>query len=611
MSLFPSKVMRSIVQAAVYVHVALYLLSLVHSLYKRQGLSCSVRCPGSNGATTDMNLKVQELFGNGRVKYMRHCAGSLVHVFFVAILLGIILPEALPSSVEEGAGSSDIVQVVIMLDSLLPLIVFLLFSHLPHFVTLRSINSAYIGWSVWWLMRDTITGYSGLTIPAPMLQRFFLALLTGNARLTSACNTLITAVGCTTRILVSCGLSQECEEPLNICTTEIQATILGVVVLLFIEQFLWESACFQVEDKASTTEATVLRLLSALCDAVVTLGPDLKIVSRAPKLANLLEGKSAGALAGWNFLDLMAETDQARFRRFLEQSPELVDSSSEPTPAQALPVNLKFGTFAGVAVQLYHTHFQDSNGQLGHLICICEDGAAAGTTVQATVAPPQEDVASMIFDGDTDSSACGDSQSFSSSFNGQPKRAAIPAQQKQEVSLTFNCLSFKIWQQHDPTPVIDASLLERESLQEWVSGWVSSRAWMQDFLNAALRPVNPGSWQFTSRPSCVNFQVAFEGNCTLPQDLLNRAPPNAANASGTDGAPPRRLAVGRLLLSKKIPVRHQRSTGSQRRSRARPHFSAPLAMTVQEGKESPVSKSSVVGGGDASSNPGSSSCMRL
>jgi len=136
------------------------------------------------------------------------------------------------------------------------------------------------------------------------------------------------------------------------------------------------------------------------------------------------------------------------------------------------------------------------------------------------------------------------------------------------VNLAFETLHFTIWQSQSSTPVISANLMELENLQQWVAEWGSCRAWLQDFVNAALRPVNAASWPSRAGPpSSLSFHVAFRGTCALPRDILSRGLPvpsggisATASTEGTERrrapssidnrGPPTRLAVSKVRLSR-------------------------------------------------------------
>jgi len=154
-------------------------------------------------------------------------------------------------------------------------------------------------------------------------------------------------------------------------------------------------------------------------------------------------------------------------------------------------------------------------------------GAASNDSVSTT--------RGSIFN-DSDSLA-GDSTSRLSLSRAVPEVSLSRRQVVQrEVCVSFQALRFTVRAQQQNVPVIDASLMERESLEQWVTDWVSTRSWLQDFVNAALGPVKASSWPSRSGPpASLSFHVAFKCACRLPPDLLTRT--NATGSGGVDEGP--------------------------------------------------------------------------
>lgn len=372
-------------------------------------------------------------------------------------------------------------------------------------------------------------------------------------------------------------------------------TISAVVVLGMFEHLVWAIARHTLKQRASSkTDVTVSSLLSALCDAVVTLDPDLRISNRAVKLANLLQ-QGCRILEGSPFVGLMVENDQARFRSFLARAPETADSCNEPAPAQALNVSLRNTNGAGVQVQLFHSHFQDDNNQVSHLLGILEVGEASGRQASRVSCEAGADVSRASFEPP---SGCGDSrdgdwESDAASFAGEsasvicaqahggglaggqrssshgraqggedtvaPLRGPAEEQpwrrlQQEECAVAFDALRFRLTHPETHAPVINANLLQMESLQQWVAEWSSTKAMLQDLVNAALRPVSAASWPGGAPPPHkVSFHVGFQGSCALPADILTRATASTgdtqqAPAGDAGAAPPLRVSIGRVML---------------------------------------------------------------
>jgi len=209
-------------------------------------------------------------------------------------------------------------------------------------------------------------------------------------------------------------------------------------------------------------------------------------------------------------------------------------------------VHLRNSAGTGVQCQLFHSHFQDLGGEVMHLIGIREVGDVDARRVD-NVDTTGADM-DRAFDGrshtDNDSvsttrgSIFNDSDSLAGDSTSRLSRevSLTRRQVQREVCVSFQALRFTIRAQQHNVPVINASLLERESLEQWVTDWVSTRSWMQDFVNAALGPVNPSSWPSRSGPpSSLSFHVAFRCACKLPPDLLTRT--NATGSGGADESP--------------------------------------------------------------------------
>jgi len=75
------------------------------------------------------------------------------------------------------------------------------------------------------------------------------------------------------------------------------------------------------------SEATVHRLLSAMCDAVVRMGPDCIIRHPCPKLeALLLRSRTHSALQGTSFRDLVDSAERNRFDHFMTSMTSVTNS---------------------------------------------------------------------------------------------------------------------------------------------------------------------------------------------------------------------------------------------------------------------------------------------
>ncbi|CAE8619393.1 unnamed protein product, partial [Polarella glacialis] len=202
---------------------------------------------------------------------------------------------------------------------------------------------------------------------ALQLSRLLAGLMAGNARLTCPCTLLVFAMKCVAVRKDASGIKE--------MWGDVWLTLFMLVVFIVYELLLFRIVTDTVPLAVLATKAS---LLSALCDAVVTLGPDLQIVEKAPKLANLLcqkpeETKAQGmspSLQGSNFLDFISQTDKERFMLFIYQIPVEASSASraEPAPAEALNVQMQGGSSISIQVQLFHSSFLEPDGKVGHLI---------------------------------------------------------------------------------------------------------------------------------------------------------------------------------------------------------------------------------------------------
>ena len=113
---------------------------------------------------------------------------------------------------------------------------------------------------------------------------------------------------------------------------------------------------------ANDAKCATERLLKSLCDAVVQLGPDLRIIQATPHFMHLLCPSTLvapGELEGTQFLSLLA-SGMKRFVAYIAMTADIVPGESKEGPAPALHVTLKhalgrevdrrliFGGLAGV-----------------------------------------------------------------------------------------------------------------------------------------------------------------------------------------------------------------------------------------------------------------------
>jgi len=332
----------------------------------------------------------------------------------------------------------------------------------------------------------------------------------------------------------------------HLCACEIWVTVCAVSCSIMVHDMIRAQAQETLDIKSSSMSevVNVRRLLSGLCDAVVALGPDLHISSRAPKLANLLQKQHAPtALEGTLFLDLLAESDHMRFRNFMARACDLSEMMADPEPAQALNVHLANSAGALVQVQLFHSSFSDLNDRISHLIGICEIRDLSTPCSSRVGSNRHLNVGSSSLDCLSDSSM--PSGSFTSDLSRQPHSLS----NENAVNLSFRSCRFTINQSASTVPVLETSLIGMESLLQWITGWDSTSAWIGDLVNAVLQPIHADSWpKNAGPPHCITVALGIRVDCDLPPDVLSFAPEERSTGP-TDRSPPTRVAITRVNLS--------------------------------------------------------------
>ncbi|CAE8632678.1 unnamed protein product [Polarella glacialis] len=155
---------------------------------------------------------------------------------------------------------------------------------------------------------------------------------------------------------------------------------------------------------AERSQLSSKKLLSVLCDAVVSLGPDLRIIGSTLKLCHLLMtgfGKQSKGMNNVLFTDLLAEGDQKRFRDFvygwnsLPNADRHMSDTSESCPSGrsapgSLRVRLRDAGGLWVLVDIVHVTVPDlddlSGSPGGHLLGI-RDESSVGELCGTGLAP--------------------------------------------------------------------------------------------------------------------------------------------------------------------------------------------------------------------------------
>ncbi|CAE8626873.1 unnamed protein product [Polarella glacialis] len=125
------------------------------------------------------------------------------------------------------------------------------------------------------------------------------------------------------------------------------------------------------------------RLLSAMCDAQVFLGPDLTIAGSTEQFSRLLMTQPSMTnqdFQGVPFKNFVAEADKARFQRFIEEDFFLMgntDAMNSPPPARSLHASLRDSASLQFSVEILHVRFLDADNQPRHLLGIREEDSFA------------------------------------------------------------------------------------------------------------------------------------------------------------------------------------------------------------------------------------------
>ncbi|CAE8741085.1 unnamed protein product [Polarella glacialis] len=357
--------------------------------------------------------------------------------------------------------------------------------------------------------------------------------MTGNAWISCPCQLTILMFSC----VFSAGEEQARFEHIWIETWSSGAV---VTILIVYEMVIWR---WVMDTVPAVSEATQRTLLCAPCDAVVTLGPNLHISEKTPKLANLLgqwqdfmDAGRSPSLEGSHFLDFIVDTDKPRFLRFVGRSALewQAEPCSEPAPAEALNVQLTSGGPGGLhQVQLFHSRFLDPDGKVSHLIGIVREADQPSSPIWGA---QSEYAAARLHRGAFSPSSTSDLTSEPSGLT--DSISVVAARQRQKVERNDGqWLDEKDEQQDEEeeqdsiTPLrrkatdvtVDFQRLKfivkdtrkgaepvvTEELLKWATQWASTKDWMQDFVNAAVRPLNPRSWpKDAGEPSSLSLSMS-------------------------------------------------------------------------------------------------------
>jgi len=432
----------------------------------------------------------------------------------------------------------------------------LVFMTCPKLITARALAAAYAFMTATWMfaalmIRDAAHLHE--SNPVLIMMRVISGVCLFNPFFCGICNVLVMSVHIVSWYLNVLDEGNSQDVLLYVCAVEVWVTASLLVLFAGTYHHMW-AVTQQILHIKTTSRSEVLAarsLLCGLCDAVVALGPDLSISSRAPKLANMLRMQhAANALEGTPLLSLISESDQARFPDYVERVLVHTGTDTDPEPAQALNVHFHTSDNVAVQVQLFHSRFTAFDNKICHLLGICEHGYL-GTDPTDTSSNkcrhhPPEHGSSGSFEGMSEST-----MRDNSSMSDLSKKSGNSSLGGRTVDLSFTSCRFTLNQCHSAAPVLDASLIGHDGLLQRITGWDSTRAWLQDFMNAVLRPIKAESWpQKAGPPHSLKVSLALSAYCRTPSDVLSSAPKhNSSNSTG--GAPPNHMGIGRVNLKNK------------------------------------------------------------
>jgi len=198
--------------------------------------------------------------------------------------------------------------------------------------------------------------------------RMCIAAFAGNPPLTIALNTLYTAADI---IIMQQHTFTSSRFAFNYWQRELCALVEISLVSMLVFSSIATEASLTFEAKISAgIEVTLDRILSALCDAVVHLRPNLSIRYPSPKLAGLLlRPLTDGMLQGDSFLELLnSGADRDRVQQHLGGG---VDLGSVP---RALNVSIRDVVGNLVPVEFIYSSYTDTDDQTSYIVGIREIG---------------------------------------------------------------------------------------------------------------------------------------------------------------------------------------------------------------------------------------------
>jgi len=152
-------------------------------------------------------------------------------------------------------------------------------------------------------------------------------------------------------------------------------TVLSTSLMLHMKTLSEQRARIELLESINTEEIAH-SLLLAMGDAVLHLGPDLR-VSKPSETFSALLFRDYKLLEGKLFPDLISPGDIETFKKLVEETstPSMKRKCDAVAPAPSVKVHL-LDSFGGrIMVRIFHRCFLDSTGQMKHLIGIREERA--------------------------------------------------------------------------------------------------------------------------------------------------------------------------------------------------------------------------------------------
>lgn len=319
-------------------------------------------------------------------------------------------------------------------------------------------------------------------------------------------------------------LFAEMREPLTVyelAVPEFMTSIFAWFLAYVVECWLVERTAANLRTQRFETEKSAAhRLLSAFCDVIVHIqGPELRFAGPHKKLSQLLMAKElSGGIAeveaerNWpEFAAYLVAADKPRFQNFVmratnsnTQALDAEEATQSLTPS-CLPVTMTNTAGRLLEVDLYIVDFPDAEGEIGHLLGICEHACGE----------PQESayVAADIFTGSRPGARTSSlsSRSSRSSPRSGSQRGPRRLTELESIEIAFDPFSedFLVEScalhfnseaiQPERVPRLDAWIKHFPSFSDWVVGQVcqscAGRDAQAELCDVALRsPYHSDYW---------------------------------------------------------------------------------------------------------------------